>query len=79
MIGWCRWVLSCSRVFNQRNIASISVNNIGHCLEPAVRERHKVLAISVRARSALLVAKIIVGGTIIHSILPHVLCINLEK
>jgi hypothetical protein len=75
----CSRVLSLPRILYKRNIAAISINNIGHCLEPAIRERHIVFALCVSTGPALLVAKIIVGGTIIHSIFPSVLGISLRN
>jgi hypothetical protein len=79
MIGRGSRVLGLTGVLHKRNIATISINNIGHSLEPAIRKSHKVLALGVSAGPALLVAEIIVGGTIIHSILPGVLGISLKK
>jgi hypothetical protein len=79
MIGGGSRVLGLARVFHKRNIATISINNIGHSLEPAIRKGNKVFALSVSAGPALLVAKIIVGGTIIHGIFPGVLGISLKK
>ena len=79
MVGRGSRVLSSASVLHQGHISTIAVNNVCHGLQPAVRESHKVLAISVGTRPALLVAKIVVGGSIVHSILPHILCISLNS
>ena len=79
MIGRGSWILGHSAVLNNRNITAIPVHGVGDCLEPAVRESHEVLAIGVGSGSALLVAEVIVGRLVLHSILPNILGISLYQ
>ena len=78
MVGIGGRVLGSASVLHQGHISTVAINGVGHGLQPAVRESHKVLAISVGTRPALLVAKVVVGGSVVHSILPHILCISLN-
>jgi len=79
MVGRSSGILGLSGVLHQGYIATVPIHNIGHRKQPAVREVHEVLAISVGTGPALLVAEVIVGHSIVHSILPQILGISLGK
>ena len=79
MVGRGSGILGLPRVLHQGHIATISIHGVGHSLQPAIRESNKVLALGVGTGSALLVAKVIVGRSILHSVFPHILGISLKK
>jgi hypothetical protein len=79
MVCWSWRILGDSRILHNWYISAIPIHSVGDCLQPAVREIHEVLAVYVSASLALLVAEVVVGWVVIHGILPHVLCISLEK
>jgi hypothetical protein len=79
MVGRGSRVLGLSTVLNKWHIAAVPIHSVGDCLQPAVRESHEVLAVCVSSSPALLVAEVTISRDIIHSILPHILCISLKQ
>ena len=71
--SWFRRVLSLPCVSDIRDISALSIDRVGHLLQPSIRQVDKVLPLGRISIPALSLAKVIVSVVILHSILVSIL------
>merc|ERR1719422_1360020 len=77
-VGWSRlvcWsirILSLSGVLDHGNVAIVSVNCVGHCLQTTVRKSDIVFAVGQVSVSVLLGPEVIAGVVVLDGVLPGV-------
>ena len=65
-------VLRLPRVLDHRHVARLAVHGVGHGLQPAVGQRHVVLAVGEVAVTRLLRAEVVVAVVVLDGVLPGV-------
>merc|ERR1719422_265217 len=72
LVCWSIWILSLSGVLDHGNVAIVSVNSVGYCLQTTVRKSDIVFAVGQVSVSVLLGPEVVAGVVVLDGVLPGV-------